>query len=933
MSKGIVSNRGGIQVAAGGATVLQGEATGQTGVTITFVQTYTFGATGVLLYRNGVLMDKVGVFSGGSNNAEEYQEINNGANSTQITLNGTDPATADELFQLVFLEGTVTVGGSSSAGDSDTIHLIRAATDGLAGMELGSITSPLPDFTSVVSNIFKFNVTTVGALLTNDGPEVYVLGGAASAVFDAFGTSRAINAGQRGKDTLISMLYRTLDTIGDSQNAQHMLWVFDDTNGRETTFTNAGPFVAGTSILVGSTTGMTVSEKIFTGDSSGGTFFASETVITEIVDATHIKLADNVDCIVGDRLATGVLTNMLTTFDAHDDDTNQTGAEKKLYIKTADNTESITIMVQKLETGTNLGMYFDNILISTDPFKKVETTTVPDIVENILSSDATANADIADLTFTGLTIGANYSLKGQIVLDSNDGFINGIQFMGGSSLTGTTHGRVELVNETVGDLTIVTSGVSLEFTADSTTLYTNKDTADKTVFGDGTKGGTFLQLREIPQKGTSIIVESADSMQPESIEYTGYTSDDASGYVLFANEIRNTGSKLLTVTNSGYTKIIALEDCFYSAVYNGAFSVAINAFYITHLDSSDTVLKQTYNDNSGNINGAGSSLTGFMSAGDYIRVTSNTTHDNNFNTNFQVTAFPNREYKPLLAIPTITVGQNAEEYSMSAATANFFDATGDTYQFDTSLIPLTDSLLIEWEDTTQTRLKAKARCRVVVTLNSLCTSGASLITYTSAGVPIGLAQQTNTGFADTLTSQVLLEAGDYIYFRNSGSHNREGGLNILVTPELGQQNHAAILSQPTCLFYATSQFNTSTATVAGVYADQTTLNALKGQVAECAVTEAGGILTFTEGGFYDMEISMTSWASSGWLSVAITDSGNNIIEEWVNVAYTVNASASIQGVPVYFQQYFKAGDTMKIRVKTVSNGSSYYGPMKITRKS
>lgn len=126
-------------------------------------------------------------------------------------------------------------------------------------------------------------------------------------------------------------------------------------------------------------------------------------------------------------------------------------------------------------------------------------TPIPVGVENILSLDVTANADIADLTFTGLTIGAKYSLKGQIVLDSNDGFINGVQFMGGSSLTGTTHGRVELFNETVGDSTLVTSGVSLEFTADSTTLYTNKDTADKTVFGDGTKGRTFLQLREIPQ--------------------------------------------------------------------------------------------------------------------------------------------------------------------------------------------------------------------------------------------------------------------------------------------------------------------------------------------------------------------------------------------------------------------------------------------------
>ena len=126
-------------------------------------------------------------------------------------------------------------------------------------------------------------------------------------------------------------------------------------------------------------------------------------------------------------------------------------------------------------------------------------TPIPVGVENILSSDATASADIAGLTFTGLTIGAKYSLKGQISLDSEQGFINGVQFRGGSSLTGTLHGTVELVNETVGLRTNVTSAVSLEFTADSTTLYTNKPLPDSTVFGDGTKNRTFLQLREIPQ--------------------------------------------------------------------------------------------------------------------------------------------------------------------------------------------------------------------------------------------------------------------------------------------------------------------------------------------------------------------------------------------------------------------------------------------------
>lgn len=106
MSKGITSNRGGVQIKTGSATVFDDEKTAVTGVTVTFTQTYTFGATGVRLFRNGLLMDKVGSFTiGGTTNAEEYQEVNNGENSTQFTLNTTNPATTDELFQLLTIKG------------------------------------------------------------------------------------------------------------------------------------------------------------------------------------------------------------------------------------------------------------------------------------------------------------------------------------------------------------------------------------------------------------------------------------------------------------------------------------------------------------------------------------------------------------------------------------------------------------------------------------------------------------------------------------------------------------------------------------------------------------------------------------------------------------------------------------------------------------
>lgn len=123
MAKGIVSNRGGYQVTAGGATVIQSQATGQTGVTVTFSQPYTFGASGVALYRNGILMDKVTSFElTGLDNAEEYIEVNNGETSTQVTLNATNPAIADELFQMIFTEGIPAAAGGTAIEITQNAH-------------------------------------------------------------------------------------------------------------------------------------------------------------------------------------------------------------------------------------------------------------------------------------------------------------------------------------------------------------------------------------------------------------------------------------------------------------------------------------------------------------------------------------------------------------------------------------------------------------------------------------------------------------------------------------------------------------------------------------------------------------------------------------------------------------------------------------------
>lgn len=100
---------------SGGGGVVQikeGIETGQTGTTITFSETYAANRK-VFFFRNGVLMRRVSAFSGsGDELAFEYQEVDNGNLSTQITLNpNTDgpssgPAVSDDVFEFRYIQNT-----------------------------------------------------------------------------------------------------------------------------------------------------------------------------------------------------------------------------------------------------------------------------------------------------------------------------------------------------------------------------------------------------------------------------------------------------------------------------------------------------------------------------------------------------------------------------------------------------------------------------------------------------------------------------------------------------------------------------------------------------------------------------------------------------------------------------------------------------------
>ena len=169
---------------------------------------------------------------------------------------------------------SVRLGASGSGGGTgslDTIASFKAASESTKAFLIKSIDDILPDFSGSDTLTATFSDSSTGnALFTNDDADkVYHLDSTTGSQYDAVGVNIDIPAYARGKNVGAQFKYRTKDTSGDSANADYMVWIFDKTNGVNTTTTSVGVQSAGTSLVVGTSTGMSVGDKIFIGETGG----------------------------------------------------------------------------------------------------------------------------------------------------------------------------------------------------------------------------------------------------------------------------------------------------------------------------------------------------------------------------------------------------------------------------------------------------------------------------------------------------------------------------------------------------------------------------------------------------------------------------------------------------------------------------------------
>lgn len=167
-----------------------------------------------------------------------------------------------------------------------------------------------------------------------------------------------------------------------------------------------------------------------------------------------------------------------------------------------------------------------------------------------------------------------------------------------------------------------------------------------------------------------------------------------------------------------------------------------------------------------------------------------------------------------------------EHFSCDAVETDFWDTTAATFNFNTSLVPLTDSQYIEYNDTTETRIVAKKSCIVHFTATGRQNDNVSLYARKGNGDYLSWQYaQANTEW-NTISGTVELNVGEYFYFSRgtATSGSRAGGISLEVRPKEAEFLAAVPMN------YTQTKYLSATQTSGGIISDLTFNNLVVGKV-------------------------------------------------------------------------------------------------------
>lgn len=808
------------------------------------------------------------------------------------------------------------------AEDTEVISVVRAAYSDLSDLidSNGNFVGSIPVIEGNGSTLGTLSIPTSGneAISSHlNSHKVFKWESAPNSQYDSFGSFFFIPNSHRGNSLTLGFDYRTERTTGSSVDEDYGLWVINETSSVVHYSNDSGVILSGSDINFDSTTGFNVSDVVYIRQTDNSVVVANITNVTP----TTIQVDQNVDLpTFNATFMTGVL--YVDTLSAADDDVTKNSTRLEVNFTCPSDCEKIVYFFQQLTNASDSFIFIDNIFVKNSELK---TVLARGRAEEYRTSDALGYGSTATkVPYYKTTPDKNtISNLGTITNDSTDGFaFTATRRCKVHAQVSATFSAAEYIGWTLNSNPATAIGAVAEeeilaITRDS--VAGEIDTVSCSVVleaGDvirpHTNAAVSLDANDLlhavtlliePEVNDVVVVESTDSVISEWTDYTsvaaGSVISGTGGDPVFGTIVQNKARW----RRVGQSMEIEIDFNQSAGGTNGTGNVLFNlpsGYQIdtdkigTSTDLSVTVAAQesvvgtTYVTTSGSAQAIGQLMPYSATELKAIIQYANTSDTDSRVYPFSYASFSwanpiavscrisvpiagwDANPKPLLALPTVTYGQDAEEFECQGFVGH--GSTNTTIPYFGTVIRDTISNLgtIDHDNSTDGfSFTATKRCRVV----------ANYAMYHSGAISIGWSLNSNqlttsigsitdshrVGFVDIGASQPnqcmvnrILEPGDVLRPHTTGAGTAASAyhLQMTVEPEEGQVNQAAIIAQPVAYARFT---DTDTAITLGSNTT-VTLSELDGDIAAVGVTLSSNDFTLPAGK-YEIDWCFSIWAN------------------------------------------------------------------------
>ncbi len=799
--------------------------------------------------------------------------------------------------------GTVTeLGAGGGAGDADTIQLKTAeASEGTGSAPWYTGNNPVPGGGGSIGGTWELS-TSNPLINTNDATKVFhYSNGTSDRKGDYFEIELDVPNYAKGHNLVVQLFYRTVG----AEDTDFLFFARDRTADYSTEAN--GVQSATNNVVVDSSTGFAVGDRICFEDSSNARHFR---YVTAVPDSTHVTFSGAAAAFADNAaIVTKFFTDELDYITAENNTTNYEGKIRKWAFQINDTTTKIRVgfLYDNSATSTN-ELFFDQILLSSNQFLQASTELVesyavhdhagfqgyvPYYETSGVRYDTTGTlVTVSNSSATGFVITANkeciVSASFNQLENAADGYywgwtLNAATGTAISSYGSSTNNVLSIVR--ISDATNRTEGESQSVEIKlSPGDYIMPHTSATTIPpADNWWSNIMFTAKSVAN--SSILLNSQDEIFTDWQIYTpSFTNMGTPSSIEFfwrrvgdqmevrGRFVEGTGTAAIAYLHipSGYS--IDAGKLPASSATNAACAVGswgrdtasvggTNGFILYDgSTSSATGVSFSFNNNTGGF-ALDSQYGSWIWGGAGIVCT--------FNFKVPIAGWTST-FNPVLSMPLVDLGQPVETWH-SLFNDNFWDGTGSQFTWDISLLErypdlggaISDSNLITVSDITSgsntvTAITAKQDIILTAQIVGEVTNTAAVYWFDSKDNVVLRDQVQGANGPLTFPITVNLKAGDYVYCQHEVAYTRKG--NIIINAQRVQSGNMAHIIKPAVAILKDVKAYNSHGGGSSAGWNTRTLNTLEGE--SWFVTKTSDTQFKINGGMYKLSARCPSYKGS-----------------------------------------------------------------------